>query len=93
MSDTVYLLQFNDEVLFASKSLTVLHHAMFNRCTLDKMEHPLPYATARRRILAEGKYVHEPRRGWVYQIIERQLVRKPIQRRLDLFKDTVVKQS
>lgn len=93
MEATVYILQFNDEVLFASKNLTVLHTAMWNRCHADKMEHPLPYATARRRILAEGKYVHEPRRGWVYRIIERQLIRKPIQHRLGLFSDTVVKQS
>ena len=93
MEATVYLLQFNSETLFASKNLTVLWHSMCIRAQHDVQELPLPYATVRRRILAEGKYIFEPRPGWQYKIIERQLIRKPIQRKMDLFKDTVVKQS
>ena len=93
MEPQVYILTFNSEVLFASKNLTVLWHAMYNRCKADNMEPPLAYATARRRIMAEGKYIHEPRKGWEYRIIERQLIRKPVQHKLGLFKDTDVKQS
>lgn len=93
MSSTVYLLQFNSETLFASVNLTVLWNSMYNKCAQDKFKLPDPYATARRRILAEGKYVHEPVLGYKYQIIERQLIRKPIQRKMDLFNETTVKQS
>jgi hypothetical protein len=93
MEATVYLLTFNAETLFASKNLTVLHHSMCRRCQLDNMDLPLAYATVRRRILAEGKYIHEPRKGWEYRIIERTLIRKPIQHRIGLFQDTVSKQS
>lgn len=93
MEATVYLLQFNSETLFASKNITVLLASMVNRCKADLMQHPDNYTKVRRLILAEGKYVHEPRPGWKYLIIERQLIRKPVQHRLGLFDDTVVKQS
>ena len=54
---------------------------------------PLPYATVRRAILRDQKYSHCASPGYNYHIIERQLIRKPVQRRADLFNDTVLKQS
>jgi hypothetical protein len=93
MADTVYLLQFNDSTLFATKNITVAYHTMWNRCTADKHRVPEPYATVRRRLLAENKYVHEPALGYKYQIIQRAFLKKPIQHKIDLFNDTVVKQS
>ena len=85
MESTVYLLTFNSETLFASKNITVLWNTMSIRCATEHRDQPEPYHTVRRRILAEGKYTHEPQPGWRYQIIERQLLRKPVQRKLDLF--------
>ena len=93
MSEEVYLLMFNSETLFASRNITVLHTSLFNRCKADGQRIPEAYYTVRRRILAEGKYVHEPVLGYKYQIILRQLIHKPVQHRLGLFNDTVVKQS
>ena len=93
MEATVYLLMFNGETMFASKNITVLWHSMYNRCVGDRHQLPEAYATVRRRILAENKYSHQAAPGIVYHIIERQLIRKPIQRKLDLFQNTVVKQS
>lgn len=93
MDNTVYLIQFNESVLFATKNITVAYHTIYNKCQADKHRLPEPYATVRRRLLAENKYVHEPALGYRYMIIERALIKKPIQRRLDLFNDTVVKQS
>jgi len=93
MSEEVYLLQFNAETLFASRNITVLWHSLYNRCRSDAQRQPEPYHTVRRRILAEGKYVHEPVLGYKYQIISRQLIHKPVQHRLGLFEETVVKQS
>jgi hypothetical protein len=93
MNDTLYVLQFNDSVLFGSKNLTVLYRSICNKCAADHHRMPEPYATCRRRLLAENKYVHEPALGYRYQIIERALIKKPIQHRMDLFKETTVKQS
>lgn len=93
MSSTVYLLQFNESTLFATKNITVAYHTIYNRCKADKHSLPEPYATVRRRLLAENKYVHEPALGYKYQIIERAFLKKPVQHRIDLFTDTVVKQS
>lgn len=93
MEATVYLLMFNYETMFASKNITVLWHSMYNRCVGDRHLLPEPYATVRRRILAENKYTHQAAPGIVYHIIERQLIRKAVQRKLDLFNNTVVKQS
>lgn len=93
MDSEVYLLTFNREPLFASRNITVLWHAITNRCHTDKLEMPLPYATVRRRIMAEGKYIHEPRPGWRYEIIIRTLVKKSIQTRMRLEQDTEPKQS
>lgn len=89
----ILILQFNSEVLFTSQSLTVLWRSIYNRCTSDGHRVPDPYATARRRLLAENKYIHEPVPGYRYTIIPRQLIKKPIQPKLNLFNDTVVKQS
>lgn len=87
------MLLFNAEVLFASKNITVLLQSMHNRCEADQQDIPLPYATVRRKILADGKYSHKAGPGYNYHIVERKLIRKPVQHRIGLFKDTVVKQS
>ena len=93
MKEQVHLLIFNTEVLFASRNITVLLQSMYNRCVNDNHQVPLNYATVRRAILKDGKYSHCASPGYNYHIIERQLIRKPIQRRIDLFNDTVAKRS
>lgn len=93
MRNQVYILTFNNEPLGVSKNITVLIKSMYARCAYDKMQAPLQYATVRRRIVAHGSYVHLPRLGWEYKIREMELIKKPIQHKLDLFQDTVVKQS
>jgi len=93
MPSKIYILTFNSEPLAVSKNITVLMKTISHRCAYDKMNFPDPYATARRRILKHGVYVHLPRPGWEYKIKEMELVKKPIQHKMDLFNDTVVKQS
>lgn len=93
MAQETYLLIFNGEVLFAFTTLSVAHGAMVNRCVWEKNTAPAGYATVRRSILAEGKYIHQPKPGWVYVITTRQLIRKPIQRRLALGQGAEAKQS
>ena len=93
MKSQVYLLLFNAEVLFASKNITVLLQSMYNRCEMDNLQLPLPYATVRRAILKDGKYSHCGSPGYNYHIVERQLIRKPIQHRIGLFIETVGKRS
>ena len=92
MNPTVYVLLFNSEILFTSYNLTVLHRTICNRCASDGHRMPEQYATARRYLLAENKYVHEPVAGYTYKIIERQLIKKPVQHKLTLFSDTPLKQ-
>lgn len=92
MSATIYILQFNSEILLTSVNLTVLHSSMCNRCGYDCLAPPKPYHTVRRLILAEGKYVHEPMPGWAYRILEKPLAKKPLQYKHHLFNDTVEKQ-
>jgi hypothetical protein len=89
----VYLLLINQEVLLASRNITVLAHSLFNRCKADGASLPLPYYSIRRKILATGKYVHDSAIGIKYSIIERSLVKKPVQHRLTLFEDAEVKQT
>lgn len=89
----IFILQFNSETLYGSHNLTVLYRTICNRCHSDRHRMPEPYATVRRRLLAENKYIHEPVPGYAYKIIERQLIKKPIQQRLSLFQDSSVKQS
>ncbi len=84
MSKTIYLLQFNSEVLFPSHNIQTLWQMLWNRCKAETREAPLPYATVRRRIIADGQYIHTPLPGWTYKIIKRDLLRKPVQRRLPL---------
>lgn len=89
----VYLLCFNTEVLFPSMNITTLWQVLRKRCEQDNMPIPTEYHTVRRRIVKTGKYEHEPRQGWKYVIIQRELLRKqPAQAKLP-FNDTVVKQS
>lgn len=85
MQEEVYTLLFNTEILFHSRNITVLHGCMHNRCKADGHRVPESYHTVRRRILAEGKYVHEPVLGYTYSIIQRQLIHKPVQHKLGLF--------
>ena len=93
MKEQVLILLFNTEVLFPSRNLTVLLESMKNRCLNDNHQLPLNYATVRRAILKDGKYSHCASPGYNYHIIERQLLHKPVQRRIDLFNDTVGKRS
>jgi len=93
MSGSVFILQFNGEPLFPSKNITVLWHVMYNRCSADRMHLPLPYATVRRRLVTHGEYIHEPRPGWTYRIIERQLLKKPVQHKIGFIEETLSKQS
>ncbi len=93
MEATVYILLFNSEVMFASKTITVLHASVLNQCQANKHALPEPYATVRRRILADSKYSHMAAPGYNFHIVVRSFLRKPIQHRLGFFKDTVVKQS
>lgn len=46
---------------------------------------PDPYHYIRRRMLADSQYTHEPVPGYMYKIIERQVIRKPIQQKIGLF--------
>ena len=85
MQEEVYTLMFNNEILFHSRNISVLHGSLSNRCKADGQPAPEPYHTCRRRLLAEGKYVHEAVLGYKYQIIIRQLIHKPVQHKLGLF--------
>lgn len=80
----IYLLQFNSEVLFPSKNIKTLWQMLWNRCRAELRDPPEPYATVRRRIISDGKYVHVPLPGWTYQIIARELLHKSVQTRLPL---------
>jgi len=91
MSTTTYILQFNGEVLWPSHNVKTLWHVLYNRCKAEVRDLPEPYATVRRRILADGKYIHSPLPGWTYQIIRRDMLLKPGQRRIKFIQDTGVK--
>jgi hypothetical protein len=93
MATIIYLLQFNSEVLFPSKNIKTLHDVMCRRCAAEGRDLPEAYATVRRRIIADGVYKHVPLPGWEYKIIRRDLLHKPIQRKLPLEIEADVKQS
>jgi hypothetical protein len=93
MSSTTYILQFNGEVLWPSHNVATLWHVLCNRCKLEGRDAPEPYQTVRRRIIAEGIYKHVPLPGWEYKIVQRDMLRKPGQRKLPFEKETSVKQS
>lgn len=82
--EIIYLLQFNSEVLFPCRNIQTLWQMLYNRCKAEDKTTPDPYATVRRRIIADGKYVHVPAPGWEYRIIRRDLLKKTVQTRLPL---------
>lgn len=93
MAQVTYILMFNAEVLWPSHNIATLWHVLYNRCKAETREAPEPYATVRRRIMADGLYKHTPLPGWEYKIIRRDMLHKPGQRKLSFPKETQLKQS
>lgn len=81
-SKVTYILSFNTEVLFPSYNIHTLHLVMCRRIAQEGGTMCEPYATVRRRILADGKYVHSSRPGWQYAIVQREMLKKSVQHKL-----------
>jgi len=84
MEQLTYILQFNDEVLYPSKNLKTIWQVMYNRCSREHVQVPDSYAVVRRRVLADGKYIHNSNPGWIYKIVQRNLLKKTAQLRMPL---------
>ena len=52
---------------------------MYNRCSREHIRVPDGYHTVRRVILKDGQYLHDGNPGWIYKIVQRNLLKKTAQ--------------